>query len=282
MARHYDTAIMPARVRTPQDKAKAEQMVQQAERQILAPMRDQTFFSLQELNEAIAEGLLRVNQADFQKLPYSRLALFNDLDKPALKALPLIAYEYAEWIYAKVDGGYHIELASHYYSVPYRYAHKTVDIRYASGVVQIFFKSKLIALHQRSYQKGGRTSLPEHMPKGHRAYFDTTPESVKADAEKVGVFTKALVDALFKEREHSYIAMRASVGILSLAKHFGEVRLEKACERALFFGLLTVKSIESILKSGLDTKPLPGSKPPNQPTVTQQTHQNIRDTHYYC
>ncbi len=281
LARHYNTAIMPARSRSPQDKAKAEQMVQQVERQVMAALRDQKFFTLHEMNQAIWERMEQVNAKPFQKMPGSRHSLFEEIDKPALKALPARPYEFGEWKYVLVDGSYHVEVDGHYYSVPYKHARKKIDIRFSATIVQCFFKGKEIALHQRSKQKGGHTTLFEHMPKSHQKYAEWTPERVQEEAEKIGPSTKALTDAIFAERNHHYIASRACLGIIRLAKCYTEKRLEAACQRALIHGLLRCNQIESILKNGLDDKPLPDTSVDEKASVTQHPHKNIRDVEYY-
>jgi len=281
LARHYGTAIMPARVRSPQDKAKGEQMVQQIERQIIAALRNQTFFSQPEINKAIWERLTLVNAKPFQKMPGSRHSLFEEIDKPALKALPSVPYEYADWKYFKADGGYHVEVDGHHYSVPHQYAHKKIEICYTATIVQCFYKNKEIALHQRSQEKGGHTTLLEHMPKSHRAYAEWTPERAQEEAEKIGPSTKALVTAVFAKRDHDYIASRACAGIIRLAKCYSALRLEAACQRALAFELLTCTEVESILKNGLDSQPLPNSEASDKAAVTQNAHENIRDNDYY-
>ena len=129
LAEHYCVAVVPARVRKPQDKSKVESAVQVVERWILARLRDQTFFSMAELNEAIAQLLEKLNNKNFQKLPGSRRSMFESLDKPALKPLPVQRYQYAEWKEARVHMDYHVEIDKHYYSVPYQLVKKQLTVR---------------------------------------------------------------------------------------------------------------------------------------------------------
>ena len=282
MAQHYSTAIMPARARRPTDKAKAEQSVQQIERQILAPLRNHVFFSLTELNYAIREKLEAINKAPFQKLAGSRQSLFEEVEKPALTPLPNISYEFGEWKHIRVDGSYHVVVDGHYYSVPYENNKKQIDVRYTATMVECFYKGKQIALHQRNSKKGEHTTLLEHMPKGHRIYAEWTPERILAQAEKTGKHTQALCAAIFDERDHPYIAARVCLGILRLAKSNSEARLELACHRALVIGELNFQSIESILKHQLEKEPLPGNNEPEKVVATQRPHKNIRNNDYYC
>ncbi len=281
LAQHYGVAIMPARVRSPQDKAKAEQAVQQVENQILAPLRDRKFFHLTELNTAIRPLQTALNEKPFQKLPGSRESLFEEIDKGALKPLPKMPYEYAQWKCMKADGGYHIELEQHYYSVPHQYARKKIDIRYTQTIVECFHKGKSVALHQRSEKKGAHTTQPEHMTKQHRAYAEWTPERVLAEAQSVGGATQSLIKEIFAAREHYYIASRACLGILRLKKQYGQARLEAACAHALKNNLLSCQSLESILKCGLDSPSETEEKTAETSSVTEQPHENIRDDNYY-
>ena len=281
MAQHYGTAIMPARVRRPTDKAKAEQAVQQVEQQILAPLRNHVFFSLTELNCAIREKLEVINKTPFQKLAGSRQSLFIEIEKPALKPLPNIPYEFGEWKHIRVDGSYHIEIDGHYYSVPYENTKKQIDVRYTATMVECFYKGKQIALHQRSFKKGGYTTLLEHMPENHRVCAEWTPERIQAEAEKIGKHTQDLFSAIFEERDHPYIAARVCLGILRLAKSNSEARLELACHRALAVGGLSFQSVESILKNNLEEEPLPGDSGSEKIVTTQHPHENLRDNNYY-
>ena len=129
LATHYGTTVLPARPRAPQDKAKVEAAVQNVERWIMAPLRNQTFFSLGELREAIAPLLAALNERPFQKTEGSRRSWFEDLDRPALKPLPAQRYEYAEWRKARVNIDYHIQVEHALYSVPYPLARSEVDVR---------------------------------------------------------------------------------------------------------------------------------------------------------
>jgi transposase len=176
MAEHYGSAVIPARVRKPKDKAKVEAGVLLVERWILAALRNRTFFSLSELNGAIEELLIRLNDKAFKKLPGSRRSQYEALDLPALKALPASRYEYADWKKAKAGIDYHVEVDRHYYSVPYQLSQKKLDVRITASIIEVFHKNKRVASHCRSYLRGRHTTVPEHMPKSHREYLKWTPE----------------------------------------------------------------------------------------------------------
>lgn len=278
MANHYGVAIVPARAAQPKDKAKVEVGVQGIERRILAKLRHHTFFSLCEINAAIKPLLIEYNEKAFQQLPGSRLSEFNCIDKPALKALPVHAYEYAEWKKARAGIDYHVALEHHYYSVPYRYIKHELDLRITRTLVQCFYKGKLIAAHARTDKKG-HTTVNEHMPKQHQEYAQWTPERLLRWAQQTGEQTHQLIHAMIEARAHPQQAFRACLGVMRLSKHYGAARLEKAAKRALMFGALSYKSIESILKHGLDQKPLPPLSDSMQ--AAPVAHDNVRGADYY-
>jgi len=277
LAAHYGMAVIPARVRKPRDKAKAEAGVLLVERWILAKLRHRTFFSLDELNAAMAELREALNDRPFQKQPGSRRSLFEKLDKPALKPMPSAPYQYGEWKKAKVNIDYHVAILDHYYSVPYRLVRQTVDIRLTSTTVEIFHKGKRQASHMRSRRKGTHTTIKDHMPKSHQRYLQWTPSRIISWAEKTGASTADLMAAIMARRPHPEQGFRSCLGIMRLGKVYGDERLEAACKRALFIKAFSYKSLASILKTGLDQKPLP-EKPEQQDPID---HLNIRGSHYY-
>lgn len=178
MAKHYGIAVIPARVRKPQDKAKVESAVRFVENRILAALRNHTFFSLSELNAVLAEEVKKLNQLKFQKLDTTRYDLFLKTDKPALRPLPTKKYQYAEWKKARVNMDYHIEFEKSYYSVPYQLRKESVDIRYTNTVIEVFLKNKRVAMHLRSTKQDGFSTVPEHMPKSHASYLKWTPQRI--------------------------------------------------------------------------------------------------------
>jgi len=277
LARHYQTVVLPARVRKPRDKAKAEAGVQLVQRWILARLRKHAFFSLADLNREIKRLLQRLNHHPFKKLPGSRQSCFEQLDRPALKPLPPAPYELARWKKATVHLDYHVEVEGHYYSVPYRLAKKQVEIRSTAKTVECLYRGERVASHLREDQRGRHTTIREHMPPKHRQYLEWTPERFVRWATQIGPETVRLTETLLVNRAHPQQAYRSLLGILRLGKSYGESRLEAACSRALRINALSYRSIESILKSGLDQKALPET-PPNGPPVE---HDNIRGATYY-
>jgi transposase len=276
-ASHHGVAVIPARVRRPKDKAKAEVGVQIVERWILAALRNHTFFSLSELNRAIRKLLERLNTRPFKKLPGCRQELFTSLDQPALKPLPTTAYTYAEWKKVRVHIDYHVEINGHYYSVPNQLVKKQLDARISEHTIECFYHNKRVASHVRSHRKGGHTTLREHMPKSHQQYGDWSPGRFIRWAEKMGPATVQTITAVLSARQHPQQGYRTCLGILRLSQPYGDDRLEAACGRALLLGTCRYKSIESILKHGLDSKPIPEQQDLNLP----EDHGNIRGPSYY-
>ena len=203
MARHYNTAVIPARPGKPQDKAKVEVGVQAVQNYVFGRLRDEQFFSLQELNERRAELMTEFNHRPMQgDGGATRRQLFQDLDLPALQPLPATRFEYAEWKRAKVNIDYHIELLRHYYSVPYQLLRETVEVRYTATIVEVFHKGKRVASHARSAVKGRHTTIPEHMPPSHRAHLSWSPSRLLRWADSVGPHVKAMVEAILTKRRH--------------------------------------------------------------------------------
>lgn len=278
LAEHYNTTVIPARPGKPRDKAKVESAVLVAERWILAPLRNHTFFSIGELNRAINKKLDELNHRPFKKLATTRWKLYENIDKPALQPLPTQRYEYSEWKKARVNIDYHVEVDRHYYSVPYQFAREQVDVRFTATTVEFLFKNRRIACHKRSYVPGGFTTLKEHMPKSHQRYLEWTPSRIIKWAGKNGPNTKKLVTRVMENRPHPEQGFRSAMGIMSLVKHYSPERLEKACTRALAIAGYSCKSVKSILKNGLDYQPLLFEQTKE---TTSTVHCNIRGKHYY-
>jgi transposase len=277
LAHHYGVAVIPARAARPRDKAKVEVGVQVVGRWIVARLRHHTFFALVEANAAIRDLLPALNARPFKKLPGSRHRLFASLDRPALRPLPARPYEYAEWKRGRVNIDYHVEVDGHYYSVPYALVKQPLDVRVSARVVEIFHKGQRVASHQRSPFKGRHSTVAVHMPTAHQQYADWTPQRLIRWAASSGVATAQVVETILASRVHPPQGFRACLGIMRLGKSYSAERLEAACRRALTIGACSYKSIESILKHGLDRSPLP--EPPASPAGLQ--HSNIRGPAYY-
>jgi len=277
LAEHYDTAILPARPRKPRDKAKVEVAVQIVQRFVLARLRNRRFFSLVELNAAIRECVADLNAKIMRKLGVSRNELFAEIDRPALKPLPQAPYEYAEWKKCRVAPDYHVEIAGHYYSVPSRLIREELEVRITDTTIEILHKGIRVASHARSYARHRHTTVTEHMPSAHRRYAEWTPARMMREAEKIGLATVALIQAIMQAKPHPEQGYRACLGILRLARSYGSARVEAACRRGNNIGATSYGSIKSILQHGLDRAYADDAPPAAQPIH----HRNIRGNGYY-
>lgn len=278
LAEHYGTTVLPARPGKSRDKAKVDVVVQITQRWILARIRNQRFFSIEALNERIAELVDELNERTMRTYGASRLQLFDRLDRPALRPLPSTRFAHADWTTARVNLDYHIEFDHHYYSAPFTLIHEVLDVRATATSVELFLHRRRIASHARSHQRARHTTIAEHMPKAHQRHAEWTPARVLNWAAKVGPNVTTLVGAILEERKHPEHGYRSCLGILRLGKRFGEARLDAACRRAHEAGARSYRSVESILKRGLDRVPSTESSTASTTTVD---HENIRGPDYY-
>jgi transposase len=275
MAEHYDTAILPTRARKPRDKGKVEGAVLIVERWILARLRNRRFFSLAELNAAIAVLLKDLNSRPMRHAGKSRWQLFDEIERAALAPLPDAPFEYAEWKTAKVHPDYHVEVDRTFYSVPHRLIGRRVDVRLTHRTVEIFYDHQRVASHVRRSQRSGHVTVNEHMPKAHQRYANVRPATLIRMAAAIGVNAAILVERMMRERPHPEQGYRSAMGILALARRYERERLEAACERALSINAISYTSVSAILKSGLDrTRPV-------EPVKATPAHANIRGGAYY-
>ncbi len=275
-AEHYSTAVIPARPFKPRDKAKAEVAVQVIERWILARLRHHTFFSLAELNQCVRALLEDLNNRPFKQLPGCRRSAFEQLDKPALRALPTQPYRYVAIKPVKVNIDYHVEYKPHYYSVPHQYVGEKLELHASDTLVEIYFRRQLVATHPRKYTPGFTTN-PVHMPKHHRAQQQWTPGRLKRWAQEIGPDTLTWVTAQLEGRQHPEQAYKVCLGLLNLSKQYPATRLNAACRIANQAGLHRLKQIKAILKSNRDQLPEQLSLTAELP----QDHENIRGPHNF-
>ena len=278
MAQHYGIAIVPARPKKPKDKAKVEVGVQVVQRWILACLRNRTFFSLDELNEAIAELLERLNTRRFQKLDGCRQSAFESIDRPAMRPLPATRYELADWKDAKVSIDYHVEYDGRLYSVPYAMIGAEVEVRATAMTVEILHGGQRVVAHRRSYgRRGTAVTLDTHRPKSHRDYGQWPPSRIISWATSIGPSVGSVVERILADKPHPEQGYRSCMALIRTAKQYGHERTEAACKRALAIGAPTRKSVEAILKRGLDRVPL--DEPDAAPRIV--VHENIRGGDYF-
>lgn len=271
-AEHYGVAVLPARVRKPRDKAKVEGGVLIVERSILARLRNLTFFSLADLNQAMAALLAELNAKPFQQREGNRLALFESEERPVLKPLPDRSYEFAEWKKAKVHLDYHVQVEGAFYSVPYALIGKAVDVRMTARGIEVFHRQKLVATHVRSTQRGQFTTAPAHRPERHSAVIDLTHEKLMQRALAIGPATVEVLAQQVQRRRHTEEGLRASLGILRLAKDFSPQALEAAAERAIALGAFSYRVLRTLITTPADPSPSP---------VPPLAHANVRGGDYF-
>ncbi len=275
-ARHYGTSILPARSRHPQDKAKVESAVQIVERWIMARLRNHRFASIAEVNDAIAPLLKQLNDKAFQKLPGSRASNFAELDAPALLPLPMQRYEIAHFKTVRVHIDYHVEIERHRYSVPHALVGQTLEARITRFTVEILHRGQRVASHVRSSRAGGFTTQSGHMPAAHRAHLEWTPQRLIHWGRSIGPACAEAVTRLMQEHKHPEHGYRACLGLLSLSRHYGKERLERACMLALQLGARQYRHIRDILKNNRDR---------HAATVPQEwvspQHSHVRGPDYY-
>ena len=276
MAVHYGIAVIPARVRKPKDKAKVEAGVLVVERWILAALRKQKFFSIVELNQAVGELLEKLNNRGFRKLPGSRRERFEQVDRPALRPLPIQRFEFAQWKWSRVTNDYHVELDHHHYSVPNNLVGTKVELRYTSATVEVFDKGVRVASHARSNEVGGQTTVEEHRPESHRRYLEWNWARVLSWAANSGAQTAALVQRISGSSLHRQQALRSCLGLVRLGQSYPIQRLEAACARALRLNACSYKSVQSILKTGMDRLEEAQHAP-----VSPVIHDNLRGPDYF-
>ena len=276
LAEHYSVAVVPARARKPRDKAKAEVGVQVVERWILARLRHHSFFSLAEVNQCIRALLTELNERPFKQLPGNRRQAFEQLDKPALKPLPLHPYRYVAIKPVKVNIDYHVQFERHHYSVPHQYVGETLELHASDRLVQLYFRQALVASHPRKTHPGTST-LSAHMPTRHSQQQQWTPGRLKQWAQDIGLDTLRWVSERLEEKAHPEQAYRLCLGLLNLSRSYPAERLNACCRLANREGLTRLKQLKSVLHSNRDQLPEQAGYCLELP----QEHENIRGPHSF-
>lgn len=254
MAEHYDTAVVPARVRAPKDKPSAEGTVGVISTWITAAIRNEKFFSLQELNREIHRRLENFNHAPFQKKEGSRYSVFLTDEKPFLTPLPSAPYELSQWKQATVQFNYHISVDKMQYSVPYEYIKQKVNVRLTRSIVEVFYHNQRICSHKRLYGRPNQYSTLEiHMPEDHQKYLQWNGIRFIAWADKIGTSTSITVKSILASYKVEQQGYKACMGLLKLADKYSVARLEAACHKALSYTPHpSYKSVKNILATGQD------------------------------
>jgi len=274
---HYGMGVVPARPYKPRDKAKVESGVQICERWIIAALRHRKFFSLPEVNQAIRELLVGLNERPFRKRDGSRASLFQTLEKPALAPLPSERFDLSQWSRATVNIDYHIAFDGNFYSAPYVLVQQVVEVRSNLTTVEIFHQGQRVASHLRSRARGQSVTQGEHRPKSHQAHLEWPPSRMVNWARSIGPHTAQLFETILQDKPHPEMGYRACLGIIRLAEQYSAQRMEAAAERAILARACRYQSVKSILKNSLDAVPLSSSPPGSAPLK----HDNLRGAEYF-
>lgn len=257
-ASHYGCVVNPTRSYAPQDKALVENAVHLTYQRIYYPLREMTFFSLQELNQEIRKLLERYNDLLFQRKEASRKELFQSVERAYLKPLPATAYQLKDYRRAKVQqmGYVYFSPDKNYYSVPYRYIGKQTQIHYSQAIVEVYYHHERIAIHRRSQTTGTYITNKDHLSSTHQAYANWNPEYFKRLAAKHGQSVLAFITGLLKEKDYPEVNYKRAMGVVQLSKQYGSERLNKACERALYSQSFSYRMVSNILKNNLEHQQL--------------------------
>jgi transposase len=281
LATHYSTCVIPARVRKPRDKAKAEVAVLVAQRWILAALRHRTFYHLNELNAAIAELLVKLNERVMRHVKESRRSLYERLERPALKPLPATAYEYAQWKQVRLNIDYHASFEDHFYSAPYTLIGQPLWCRAGPRTIELFHKGKRVASHLRSFVKYHYTTVSEHRPASHRAHLEWTPSRLINWGHSIGEHTAVLIEHVIRSKPHPEQGYRSALGILRLADKYSKQRLERACGKAFKIGSPNYKTVKTMLQQRMENAPLRGTTNATDEPADVLGAANVRGRSYY-
>ena len=282
LAEHYKTALLPARVLAPKDKAAVEGTVGQLTSRIIAKLRDKRYFNLYDLNQAVSRELEAFNARPFQKKEGSRYSVYTEEELPFMQPLPLFPYEFASWKVATVQLNYHVSVDKQYYSVPYAYARKKVDIRSTDTLIEIYYQGNRICSHRRLHGRMGQYATnPDHMPKNHQLYSEWNADRFKRWASDIGPSTRDVVDKIFASYRVEEQAYKGCLSLLKLADRYTSDRLENACRAALtHIPSPRYKNIRLILEAGQDL-PKKQEAVPSDATETINCFTHLRGASYY-
>jgi len=275
-ADHYQTVVFPARAYKPKDKALVEGAVKIIYREIYAHLRNHPLTSLEELNRAIRPLLEQLNNRKLTTGQLSRRQLFDQVEKKYLKPLPAQSYQIKEttWVTVMKTGHILLHKDKHYYSVPYKFIGKKVKLVWSKDLVKIYSKFQCIATHKRIRSAYNYTTEKQHLASTHKFITDWSPDYFRSWARGIHPHVEQLILEILEKKKYPEQAYRSCVGVLSLAKKVGPVRLAAACSKALEFDSCNYKSVADILQRGLDfTKETESQDLPQ--------HQNIRGNKYY-
>jgi transposase len=275
---HYNTVILPTRSRKPRDKALVEGAVKIVYNRIYAALRNRTFFSRDDLNEAIREELDKHNKKNFQGRDYSRYDQFKSIEQQELRPLSKERYELKDYAILTVYKNCHIWLHcdKHYYSVPFKYIGKKVKVIYSKRNVEIYHNYSRIAVHRRDYSKYKYSTIKDHIPSAHQFVSDWNPDKFINWASGIGEDTEKYIRKILDNKQHPEQAYKSCIGILQFAKKYGKARLNKACRRGIYYHSYNYKVIRNILQNNYDKTEIEVENQYRLPI-----HKNVRGSSYY-
>jgi len=278
-AEHYGTTILPARSYRPKDKALVEGAVKILYTRIYSVLKDQQFFSLKSLNSAIKTLLEKHNTSNLTGKAYSRIELFEELERAELKELPVERFEIRKQAIVTVMNNGHILLSEdrHYYSVPYIYIRKKVKVLYTEKAVELYSVYNRIAVHPRIKSPHNYSTIKDHLATTHQFMTEWNADRFISWAESIDSNVKLLIIEILNKKQHVEQSYKSCIGVLSLAKKVGNERLSKACEMALDYRIYNYKIVENILEKGLDNL-IENNENQDE---TLPNHPNIRGNTYY-
>jgi transposase len=288
LAAHYGCAVIPARPRKSNDKALVENGVNIVEKSVLAAFRNDTFFTLAELNEAIWHKIDDINAASFQRRPGSRLEVFEAEERECLRPLPAASFELAEYRTAKVAPDYHVQVDTMRYSVSYKLIGKQCDIRFTTNRMDIMYGGRIVASHDRLHGKKGQYSTkPEHMPPAHAAYdAKWTPERYQRWADSIGPHTRVVIDRVLSGKVIVEQAFVPCMNILGLARNARRELLEKACGSIVSNEQIPTYSLVKNTMEAIKAKQKLTDAPAHHASSGQDSHRlhdegRVRGSDYY-
>jgi transposase len=278
-AEHYNTTILPARAYRPTDKAVVENTVKIVYTRIYAKLRDEVFYSIETLNDAILAALDEHNNQILTGKDYSRRRQFEEVEKSTLLSLPAMRYEFKQQLYATVAKNGHVALSldKHHYSVPYNCIGKRVKVMFTNYTVEVFHNYERVAIHKRLQSPYKYTTDREHLPPAHRFVAEMESDRLLIKADEIHKDVKLCITKVLEIKQHLEKSYKICSGILNLSKKYGNARLIKACQRALNFDIYNYKTIKKILENGLDVS----EDDEYNTEVEMPQHDNIRGSDYY-
>ncbi|HXA02087.1 MAG TPA: IS21 family transposase, partial [Cytophagaceae bacterium] len=278
-AEHYNTTILPTRAYKPKDKASVEVAIKIIYTRIYAKLRDERFYSIEDLNKAVAIALEEHNNHHITGKDVSRRQQFENMERATLVQLPKLRYEFKKQQYATVLRNGHVSLSAdkHFYSVPYKHIGTRIKMMYTRYTVEIFCNYERIAFHKRTQSPYRYTTDKEHLPENHRFVSELTPDRLLRQAEEIDKDVKIYISKILTSgKQHAHQKYKICLGIISLSKKFGKERLAKACQRAIEYQIYSYKSVKGILTKGIERQETDEIQPLDMPQ-----HENIRGKDYF-